>query len=259
MKKIIVALVLSAVATGGAMAQSMLRIRLADNSPINVSVDGRYFNKRGTSVTVGDLPFGRHYFKVYATMQTRSGRTYEEVIYQGKVKTYYGRITTIVYDPGTRYADVQETDIDAYANNHPQSDNDNGQYIEHGADRRNEKSYYPDENGYNQPDVPASPVSPAEMSTLDDEKINKLKGKVSGENTDTKKINMMKAGLQEETMTTAQVGELMNWLSFESSKVDFAEWAYNQTVDKDLYSDLLVKFNYQNYKDELDQFIKSKK
>ena len=50
----------------------------------------------------------------------------------------------------------------------------------------------------------------------------------------------------------------VDWLSFESSKEEFAEWAYPITVDKDAYSSLESRFNYKNYQDDLDKFLKTK-
>jgi Domain of unknown function (DUF4476) len=260
MKKILIVIILIGAAGATALAQTMLKVRMADNTPINVSVDGRYFNKTGTSVTVGDLPFGRHYFKIYAKTQTRSGRTYDEVVYQGKIKTYYGRITSIVYDPYTGGLDIQEQDIDNFVNEHQAPNAGNGQYVENGSTSNNEKSYYPGNNGYTPAETPAASPAPLDaVSSLTDEKINKLKTKVSAKKTDTDKMNLIKAGLKEETLTTAQVGMLMDWLNFESSKVEFAEWAYNFTVDQQSYADLLAKLNFQNYRDELDKFLKAQK
>jgi hypothetical protein len=76
--------------------------------------------------------------------------------------------------------------------------------------------------------------------------------------TDVEITNQLKAALENETMTTFQVSELMELLNFESSKVDLAEWAYPKVTDKDFFGDLKNKLTYKNYQEDLDKFIKSK-
>jgi len=71
-------------------------------------------------------------------------------------------------------------------------------------------------------------------------------------------MKVLKDALANETFVTYQVGNMMDWFSFESSKVDFAEWAYTKTVDKENFTDLENKLTYKNYRDDLDKFIKSK-
>ena len=48
----------------------------------------------------------------------------------------------------------------------------------------------------------------------------------------------------------------MDFFNFEDSKVQFAKWAYPNTVDKENFATLESKLSYQNYVDDLDKFIK---
>ena len=240
MKKLLIILI-TIVCFANAEGQSMVRVHLTDNTPINVAIDGRYFNKRGTGVTVGDLPPGRHRLQIYAVSQNRSGKAFEEVIYEGKVKTFNGMVTLFTYDPASGGVDIQEQDINAYSSNLPPATH--GQYDNNGNDAA---SY-------------ASPVAPGKSGTLTDTKIDMLKTKVTAKNTDTEKMKILKDGLKDEKMTTNQVGVMMDWLGFESSKVDFAKWAFDNTIDNEYFTDLDAKFTYKNYQDDLDKFIQSKK
>ncbi len=252
MKKLLIVLLIIAGATISE-AQTMLRVHLTDNTAVNVAVDGRYFNKRGTGVTVGDLPPGRHMLQIYAASQDRRGRTFQEVIYEGKVKTYNGMITLFTYDPASDGIDVQEQEISAYSSNLPPAAQGQGQYQDNGNN-----GYVNNDNGNDvQPNI--SPVAPEKLGTLTDTKVDALKTNVASKNTDTEKMKLLKDGLKDEKMTTAQVGAMMDWFGFESSKVDFAEWAYSNTVDNEYFSDLDAKFTYKNYQDDLDKFIQSKK
>jgi Domain of unknown function (DUF4476) len=68
-------------------------------------------------------------------------------------------------------------------------------------------------------------------------------------------MNLLKDELKNDKITTYQVSNIMDWFSFETSKVDFAKWAYNITLDKKYYRDLENKFSYKSYQDDLDKFI----
>ncbi len=243
----------------GAIAQTMLKVHLADNSQINVSVDGRYFNKKGTSVTVGDLPPGRHKLDIYTVVQTRYGRGREEMVFSGKVFTHDGNITIFSYDTYNREKNVEEQDINSYTQNNPPPplppahtrrplhngnfDNNPPQVNNNNRDLDNDNKYIPSQHSNAQ-------------ATLTDVKIDQLKTRVMDKKTDTDRMNLMKDGLGSEKMTSDQVGSMMDWFNFEDSKVQFAKWAYPNVVDKENFAALESKISYQNYLDDLDKFIK---
>ena len=269
MKHALIAATMLIAGSTGANAQSMLKVRLADSRPINVSVDGRYFNKRGTSVTVGDLPPGNHTLRIYIMQFNRHGRGYEEIAYEGRISTYNGEITMFTYDAGSDGISETRQDIEGYNGyNQPQGQ----QYAGNGGG---------DNNGYNgqqqqqappvppqQPapqadDVPYSPSSPpvaspiaaTDMGSLTDAKRDKIKSKVSAQKTDTEKLKTLKSSLKDERLSTDEVSLMMDWFSFESGKLEFGKWAFSQTVDKENYANLINKFTYKQYQDELEQFI----
>jgi len=266
MKKLIIVLVIVAAGFVKSMGQSMLKVSTKDNTTqISVSVDDRHFNKRGTSITVGDLPYGGHYLKVYSIMNNRWGRGYEEVIYQHRIKTYNGMITLLVFDPETGAHDVQEMAIDSYTATHPvvakgkfsgSSQYQSDSRYNNGWDNNNNNN---NNNNMQQGSQAASPAPAEKFGTLNETKFNDLKTKVAAKTTDLQKTGLLKDELKEETVTTNQVGDIMDWFIFESSKVDFAKWAYDKAVDKEYFADLESKFAYKTSQDDLDKFIKSQK
>ena len=174
MKKLLIFFVALATGITTSFAQSMLKVSMTDRSVINVSVDGRYFNKSGQSVTVGDLPSGKHYIQIFATSEDRRGRARQEIVYDGKVKTSQGLITVFVYDPNSGQADIQQQDMSTYV---PPVDNNppvNGNYSNNG--------------NYNN----TSPAPLVAQSTLTNDKINAVKDKVAAKNGDTQKMNVLK-------------------------------------------------------------------
>ncbi len=246
MKNWFLILMISALAFNSAEGQSMIKVKLTDNSPLNVAVDHRYFNKRGTSVTVGDLPAGRHFVQIYSFERGRRGRGYDNIIYEGRVRTQAGRVTILEFDPYSRNTSISEEDINAYmANRAPVRNNDPMQ----GEDINN--------NGDN--NSVASPVaSSVAIGSLTQPRIDQLKTTIEAKKTDTEKTNFLKSELKDDQLTTSQVGMIMDWLGFESSKLDFAEWAWNITVDRYTFNTLEDKFTYKNYRDDLDKFLKTK-
>ena len=241
-----------------AEAQSMLKVNLTDNSQINIALDNRYFNKRGASVTVGDLPPGRHTLEIYATYQDNQGRTQEQIVYTGRIKTTAGVITLFQYDPANDQKSIQQQDMDTYtSNNFPQ--NNGGNSGNNDQNMNNEQAPPQDNgnngNGYDNNSGGGSVASPAPVSSLTEEKADKLKTAVEKKVTDTEKLKTLKDGLKGETLTTDQVSGMMDWFSFEDSKVDFAKWAYNVVVDKDDYRSLENKFSYKASQDALETFI----
>ena len=261
MKKLFSILILLSVSCIAAKAQSMLKISLADRLPITVSVDGRYFNKRGQSVTVGDLPAGRHRVQIYATNESNK----EEVVYTGYVKTYNGQLTTFTYDYNTEAIERQDQDMNTMGSaatpppapaTPPPTDQYNNNTVP-----QQDNNYQPDNGNNNEQYAPspgASPVNDA-ITTEGKNKLAKLKKKTDAKKTDTEKATVLKEALKQEMINSDQVAIIMDWFSFESSKVEFAEWAYDHTTDKDNYTNVVEKLAFNNYRIELDNFIKSKK
>ncbi len=254
----IFALLINGITTGS--AQSMLKVRLADNSRLNVEVDGRYFNKTGTSVTVGELPAGLHNFKIYTLEPNRRGKMRQVAIYSGRVATHRGYISVFTYEAMSRATDIQEQDINSYSQINPaipRMDNEN-QYQGSPSTQVNNNNNDPgNDNKYIEPSSPVASPAPAEsMGTLTEAKTSELKTKVAAKKTDTEKMNVLKDGLKNEQIITSQVGMMMDWFNFESSKVDFATWAYASTVDKENFGTLDTKLSYKNYEEELAKFLK---
>lgn len=273
MKRLFLLLVVASACIAEVAAQSVLRVQLADNTRFNMSVNGRHFNRRGTSVTVGDLPSGVHFLKIFKVGYDRWGNYFDRLIYQGTVTTRYGMITNFVYDPFTRRITARNMPQDSYTgygNNHPDNNQYRGYYKDGSTgndDQYNQQQSMPDNSSPAQPMVnddpsptPGAPAaSPLPAGSLSDDDADKLKTKVAAKATDTEKLKFLKDVLSKETVTTFQVSTMMEWFLFESSKLEFAKWAYAITTDKDYYGDLAAKLSYKNSKDDLEQFLNSKK
>ncbi len=250
-------------------AQSQLRVHLTDNSRINVSVNGRYFDRRGTTVTVGDLPPGRHYVKIFRTTYDQRGRYFDRLVYQGTVRTSNGMITNFMMNPLTRRVSIRTNPIEMRPGYRSQQPPSQSHYYYDERNKDEQQDMQPDNRNEapvaeEQPAAAPLPegvpaASPVPEGSFSDDEVAFAKKKVAARKTDTEKLKYLKDVLKKETVTTIQVGDMMDWFMFESSKLDFAKWAYHITTDQEFYPDLASKFRYNSSKEELESFLNSKK
>jgi hypothetical protein len=270
--KRIASLVLAFLAMYGQVsAQSVLRVRLADHTRFNVSVNGRYFDRKGTSITVGDLPAGNHYVKIFKVSYDRWGRVFDRTIFQGTVRTRNGMVSQMVYDPYARRMGVNLIPDNTIPASRPDYNNDQNRAKYNDVPEPSRMANQDRPASVNEPEPaqttpernnPPSdqpPASPMAEGSMTDSDVEALKTKVEGQKTDTEKLKLLKSELRKETVTTFQLASMLDWLLFESTKVELAKWAYYITKDKDYFLDIFNKFSYQSSKDELKQFVDDKK
>lgn len=272
-----------------AIAQSALRVSLTDRSPITVALDGRYFNTRGESVTLRDIPYGRHYLKIFIVQQRSNGSNFERVIYEGRVRTWRDRITSFTFDPvsgrsvttddvlNMRMLSQQNNGRANSYNNYEGNDQnkldnfdrfDNSQANQAYQEQDSRQAEPVDTTQYYKelpPGTPvASPVNPEpeektqKTTTKPTTKFAALKKKVDAKKTDTERLDLVKKDLGKTDFTSAQVAEIMGWFHFDDTRVTFAKWAYSNTTDQIKFSVTRKKLTDTTAIKELDDFLKSK-
>lgn len=236
MSRLVYTLLFIITASIPAMAQysqrSVLEIRMNDHEPIVVSVDGRYYNKHGRTVTIGNLPRGWHDLRVYEYLEYKKGGARAKLLYTGRIRIDAGTVTHCVVDRQTGRMRTRTMDIeDAYLD-YDQPDN-NDRYNDN--ERHERKS-----------------------NALNNEDLNDLKARVEDRITDTERLKLMKSVLEQRTYYSVQVRTMVDWLAFESSKLDFAKWSYERALDKQDYWKLEDVFSFSSSKDEFNQYISSR-
>lgn len=93
-----------------------------------------------------------------------------------------------------------------------------------------------------------------QMSPTD---FNAAKSSISSKGFDDSKLTIAKQVLSTNCMSSGQVKEIMQLLSFEESKLDWAKFAYGKTVDPGNYFKLNDAFQFETSIDELNQYIQS--
>lgn len=92
--------------------------------------------------------------------------------------------------------------------------------------------------------------------TLNNVHFNQLARAVKDKITDTDKLKLMQQSLSGHTMQTTQIGEMLDWLTFEGSKLEFVQWAYSRTTDRNNYGKLKNKFSFLSSKKAVDDLMK---
>lgn len=247
MKKLLFTLILMAVTVANLFAQSrrsIIKVRLSDNCRLAVSINDRYYDKQGTSITIGDLPAGRHYIKIYRYVPYATGRGGKaRVVYSGGIRLSEGTISEFTYDVRRNeiYATTEFID-DTYDDR--RDDRRDDRYDDRRDDRYEERDdIYNNRRG--------------RVWTQQD--MSDLKKRVDDRMMDGEKQKLMQSVLQDRRYTTEQMRTMLNWLSFESTKVEVAKWGYDNVSDKQNYWKLESEFTFSSSKDEFNNYINGRR
>lgn len=217
--------------------ESALKIRFNDNRPITVSIDGRNYDRYGKSLTFGNLPSGWHNLKVYEFIEYQKGGGRAKLMYSGSVRIKSGVVVYCIVDAATRRMRVRTQDIDDLYVDYDKANSIDEDAPRNHDDTRSER-------------VNRSKDAVALNDIIELERI--IKNKI----TDTDKLKLLKTALKEEKYYLSDVRNILGWLSFESSRLDFVKWSYSRVLDAKDYWKLDSDFNFSSSKNELHKFIK---
>ncbi len=93
------------------------------------------------------------------------------------------------------------------------------------------------------------------MSDKDFKEFKKSIGNMNFENTN---VTITESMLDQNTVSTKQLAELLTFFTFESNKLDIAKYAYTHTCDKKNYYMLYNSFNFDSSVEELKNYISGK-
>ena len=252
MKRILLLAILL-ISTVSVFAQkgATLRVRLSTNQKLSLAIDDRYYEKRGNSLTVGNIPAGKHYLKVYSLrVGQRSARGRANLVYSGYVVLKPNSFNAAVVDPMQRKLSMRTTTTydrpgndDVYQNwNDRHDDHYNDQYDDRYNDRDDRWNDRYNDNG----------------NVMKNEDVTDLGARVKDRITDSDKQQLMQSVLSNRTYYTDQLRTMIGWLGFESTKLEFAKWAYDNAIDKENYWKLEDVFSFSSSKNDLNEYIQGR-
>ena len=278
MKRIVsLTLLLLTVATG-AFAQSnraMLKLRLSDRSLISVYLDGRYIYRETPTLTLDGLRPGLHRLEVYSEV---GYRRHPIRIYTGTIRLTPATVNVgivDVYDRGMRLRTRPMDDVDYTERDQDRRDGYENDRLEnrdgYNDDRRDnrdgrddiyegDKNNNPSDKGEGYGSFPhgrggdANTYAPNAFGQRD---MDDLRDRVTSRVTDSDKEQLMKTSLKNRTVYTDQVRQMLGWLSFDDTRLDFAKWAYDFAGDKQNYWKLEDAFSFSSTKETFNKEIRS--
>lgn len=222
--------------TAPAKPKSSVTIQSADNADIIVEIDGRRFEPNDNSIRINGLEAGTHRIKISKEKNTRvynmKGQRFD-VLYNSMV-TVKGRTNVSISIDRQGRASIQETRSNNGRDTWKDRDYDFGS-----GGFGDYDNHYGYERGMNDRDF-SGVLESIRKEWLES---NKLKSATHIVTTNS--------------LTSAQVKQVMLLFGFESNKLELAKQAYANTVDKQNFYMLNDAFSFSSSKDDLARFIRN--
>ncbi|MBK9638351.1 MAG: DUF4476 domain-containing protein [Bacteroidetes bacterium] len=235
MKNMISTLVIACILSLNANADhrlSDLHIRKFDNAPVLVQLDNQFVNNPGPVKKINNLEAGRYRLKIWTIQQpSHYNHNYKRLLYNGFIDVPAGSEVRAMLTQNNTIRINQvipnfvPVPVDPICNPYaPFNPTPIGYQSQHHL------------------------MSPAEF--------NALLNTIDNQNFESTKMVIAKQAIKDhEMMTTGQVVELINLLSFESSKLELAKFAYQYTVDRHKYFQLFNHFSFDSSVRALSDFM----
>jgi hypothetical protein len=236
---LLTSLFMSMAVFAAAKPQSILTIKSSDNSDIRVVLDGKRFEPNDNSVMLRGIEDGYHTIKVFKQKHSgffnMAGKRYE-LVYNSSVNIKKRTHLFITIERNGRIT-MQENRI--------KRDWDNGRH------NRNDEVYEYDRDGqwgdYDSHEAYAS--------GMNDREFKSVLQSIEKEWLESNKLKSASQIVKSNSLSTAQVEQLLLLFSFENNKLELAKQAYANTVDKRNYSRLFDVFSFNSSKAELERYI----
>ena len=272
MKKAIftLALALNFVIASASHESSILKVTVSPNRTFTASLDNRA-TMTSTFAQFDNVLAGSHELRIVgevpyinpraisAVRPANHGAQVAPVIFNGFVNIpensivdatidNYGTFRIVSVTPlgnqynafQTGYGDDHHSDYGQGHHSDPDHDGDHDRDHHNGYDQTNYN------NGYGYQYVPAPAMCPAEFDLL--------KQIIADKWFEDTKMEIAKQAIEKKGVTSQQVLELMNMMTFESSKMDLAKFAYNYTADKNNYFIVNNGFTFESSIAELNRY-----
>lgn len=248
---ILAAAAIIATTTFAHQSASTIHLRLSDNSPMVVYLDGQQINGNAGGLEIPQVQAGRHFLQVFKVNQ-RWGRQSLESAYRGKIDVPpFSRVLATI-DPWSRQIFYDQIADMRTIRDRMQEREDHCRY----PGRSNQ---YPDNTVY----CPEPAVNPAPVCNnpviypmpMDPASFGNLKATINNAAFESTKLSILKQALPYNNFTTTQVVDLMNIFAFESYRLEVAKLMYPQTLDQQNYYIVNNAFSFNSSINDLQSYI----
>lgn len=222
--------------------QSKVTISTLTDRQVKILVDGNNYSNRGNKeeIVISNLRPGYHAIKVYQQKNGNNGRRNNssmQLVYDANVyvRAQY-HIDIVVNRFGKAFVDERQMTGSYYDYN----DYDNNDW---GNNNNNNSNY---NNG-------------SYMQAMNSRSFDQFKQSLRNESFDNTRLVLARQTIASNYFSATQVKDILQLFSYENNKLDVAEYAYKNTVDKNNYFMLNDAFAYSGSKEELARYIREYK
>lgn len=214
---------------------SKLRLKMWDLSSFSVVFDGQMFANQSNYFVATNLVSGNHKLKVIKHVYSGYGRPMQKiVVFNGFINI---PANSKVNAKINRFNELQITEIEQLVN-----------YYSSSSYNGNCSSYNNNYYGNNYEHNNCS-------SYMNNNRFNQLKNSISNIAFDSSRLKVAKQAVSSNILTSNQVYELCKLLTFESSKLELAKYAYSTVYDKENYYIVNNAFDFSSSIDELNKYM----
>lgn len=207
-----------------------VEIRMWDNSEFVILFDNKSYGNR-TSIIFNNVFAGRHQVKIYK-------RVYERQSRQHRMHLILDDVIMVNARQNLSYIVSRDNKLHLMRTQRPVRP----QTIEYRPATVTNASHC-EEIYY---------AGPAVMSAQDFSTLQQMVSNASFEET---RMTLIKQAIGERAVTTQQVLSLMQMMSFESTRLELAKWAYAKTIDRENYFIVNQGFSFSSSTNDLANFM----
>ncbi len=271
MKNLIYSTALAAIIALPAFAiNSELSIGMANQQKFTMAFDNNFYATPSTTYNVTNVLPGNHHVRMTSAPQLLNGSwSIPQMLFDGFVNipentrltaypinfTQLNIVSIVPLIQQSVYYNPYDPNYNnnGYNNGNPYGNNGNpyGTGYNYGNPYGNGCQ---NPSGYQNPNYGYGNYPPVNygMSTAD---FSALKNSINAQSFDSSKLSIAKQAISSNTLTAAQVKELVGIFDFDSSKLEIAKFAYGKTVDRNNYYQVNDAFTFSSSIDELATYI----
>ena len=198
---------------------SILNLNVFGNSYFTVQLDQQFFQVPDRFYSIRDVAPGSHFLRVYRLTNRMYGSVAKEV-FSGYIQIPANSNMNATIE---RYGRLNITSLQPLFTNY------------------SSYQYAPVHSNF-----------PMAMSASD---FTQLKNLIRSKHFDSTRQEIAQQALRQNYLNSGQVSELISLMTFESTKLDLAKFAYSKTIDKQNYHLTYSAFSFESSINELIQFM----
>ncbi len=237
--------------SGSAVAQTQsssrndceLILESVENTPIAAEINGRRFEKTGTALRFRNIPAGRKNLIIYRVSGHRNdGGATARIIWEGRLTTKRGVQTIGLVDAGTgrvRFQNYRFEDM-PYRGSGRETGAATAKKVYDATREPRPQQEQLSDNSVPDRGENSSSQKPSTVET----RWSSLEKAVAAKITDTDKLKVLRDQIGQERISVANLRRSMGWLSFESTKLDWAKSKAGDVADPENLRTLSSEFTF---------------